>query len=63
MENETKPHRSCKGNISWSWAVLCTLFLKQNILFCHISLLNSINTEFTPFKLSGISQFPGTATS
>ncbi len=34
------------------------IYYKTNIFFGHISLLNSINTGFTPFKtLSGMSLF------
>ncbi len=41
-----------RGNIIWSRAVVnVPLIIKQNIFFDHISLLNSINTDFTPFKL------------
>ncbi len=39
------------GHRSWSWPLYEHLFIKQNIIFGHISLLNSINGGFTPFKL------------
>ncbi len=45
-------HCTCLHGIrSWSRPLYEHLFIKQNIFFGHISLLNSINTGFTPFKL------------